>query len=185
MTLPLRWKQSFGTASLFKGYSSIQGTQNSQMWSQKNVRIIIVSITSIEGIPGYSGKGTCFLGPRTPGYPPFRAHFSSQKVNILNSASRILQCWSYYVKINSARHQDDTERTQNRAVCSHRQLFRPLWGSSVWRNNQRKLWWKISAHSDLRKKKCLTIKRVHLTSLNVHLSQLWKLSQTKLCEVNI
>ena len=23
--------------------------------------------------------------------------------------------------------------------CSHRQLFRPLWGSSVWRNNQRKL----------------------------------------------
>ena len=33
--------------------------------------------------------------------------------------------------------------------CSHRQLFRPLWGSSVWRNNQKKLWWKISAHSDL------------------------------------
>ena len=27
--------------------------------------------------------------------------------------SRILQCWSYYVKINSARHQRDTERTQN------------------------------------------------------------------------
>ena len=25
-------------------------------------------------------------------------------VDILNSASRILQCWSYYVKINSARH---------------------------------------------------------------------------------
>ena len=60
-------------------------------------------------------------------------------VDILNSASRILQCWSYYVKINSARHQHD----------SHRQLFRPLWGSSVWRNNQRKLWWKIPAHSDL------------------------------------
>ena len=77
---------------------SIQGIQlhsgdtNSQMWSQKNVRIIIVSITSIEGIPGYSGKGTCFLGPRTPGYPPFRGHLSSQKVDILNSASRILQC---------------------------------------------------------------------------------------------
>ena len=35
--------------------------------------------------------------------------------DILNSASRILQCWSYYVKINSARHQHDTERTQNRA----------------------------------------------------------------------
>ena len=35
--------------------------------------------------------------------------------DILNSASRILQCWSYYVEINSARHQHDTERTQNRA----------------------------------------------------------------------
>ena len=87
------------------------------------------------------------------------------------------------MKINSARHQHDTERTQNRAGfslrasspiwvsevslartrergrsrvlarlasrpngracsqakrdCSHRQLFRPFWGSSVWRNNQR------------------------------------------------
>ena len=38
-----------------------------------------------------------------------------EDVDILNSASRILQCWSYYVKINSARHQHDTERTQNRA----------------------------------------------------------------------
>ena len=42
-----------------------------------------------------------------------------------------------------------TERTQNRAGCSHRQLFRPLWSSSVWRNNQKKLWWKLSGHSDL------------------------------------
>ena len=33
--------------------------------------------------------------------------------------------------------------------CSHRQLFRPLWGSSVWRNNQRSgSDEKISAHSD-------------------------------------
>ena len=32
--------------------------------------------------------------------------------------------------------------------CSHRQLFSPFWGSSVWRNNQRKLWWKKSVHSD-------------------------------------
>ena len=30
----------------------------------------------------------------------------NNNVDILNSASRILQCWSYYVKINSARHQD-------------------------------------------------------------------------------
>ena len=29
----------------------------------------------------------------------------------IKSASRILQCWSYYVKINSARHQHDSERT--------------------------------------------------------------------------
>ena len=42
-----------------------------------------------------------------------------------------------------------TERTQNRAGCSHRQLFRSLWSSSVWRNNQKKLWWKLSGHSDL------------------------------------
>ena len=37
------------------------------------------------------------------------------KIDILNSASRIMQCWSYYVKINSSRHQHDTERTQNTA----------------------------------------------------------------------
>ena len=35
-------------------------------------------------------------------------------VDILNSVSRILQCWSYHVKVNSARHQHDIERTQNR-----------------------------------------------------------------------
>ena len=33
-----------------------------------------------------------------------------QQVDILNSASRILQCWSYYVKINFARHQHDTRK---------------------------------------------------------------------------
>ena len=55
------------------------------------------------------------------------------------------------MKINFARHQHDTEsRTQNRAGLSgHRQMFRYNCSSSVWRNNQRKLWWKISAHSDL------------------------------------
>ena len=36
-------------------------------------------------------------------------------LDILNSSSRILQCRSYHVKINSARHQHDIERTQNRA----------------------------------------------------------------------
>ena len=72
--------------------------------------------------------------------------------DVLNSASRILQCWSYYVNINPARHQHDTERTPIKTEwdCSHRQLFRPFWGSSVWRNNQRKLWWKISAHPDFK-----------------------------------
>ena len=57
--------------------------------------------------------------------------------------------WSYYGKINFARHQHDTKRTQNRVGCSHRQLFLAFWGSSVWRNNQRKLWRKISLHSDV------------------------------------
>jgi len=35
----------------------------------------------------------------------------NSNVDILNSASRILQCWSYYEKINSAKHQHNTERT--------------------------------------------------------------------------
>ena len=34
-----------------------------------------------------------------------------KKLDILNSASRILPCWSYYVKSNPARHQHDTKRT--------------------------------------------------------------------------
>ena len=46
---------------------------------------------------------------------PLRPPFYGVQIDILNSASRILQCLSYYVKINSARHQHDTERTQNRA----------------------------------------------------------------------
>ena len=33
--------------------------------------------------------------------------------------------------------------------CSHRQQFRYYCSSSIWRNNRRKLWCKISAHSDL------------------------------------
>ena len=47
--------------------------------------------------------------------------------------------------INATPKELKTERD-----CSHRQLFRPFWGSSVWRNNQRKLWRKISAHSDFK-----------------------------------
>ena len=39
----------------------------------------------------------------------------TSSVDILNSASRILQCWLYYMKVNSARRQHDSERTQNRA----------------------------------------------------------------------
>ena len=40
------------------------------------------------------------------------------------------------------------KRLKTERDCSHRQLFRPFWDSSVWRNNQRKLWRKKSAHSD-------------------------------------
>ena len=72
------------------------------------------------------------------------------RVDIINSASRILQCWSYYVTINSARHQHEPKELKTERDCSHRQLFRPFWGSSVWRNNQRKLWRKISVHSDFK-----------------------------------
>ena len=46
--------------------------------------------------------------------------------------------------INATPKEPKTERD-----CSHRQLFRPLWGSSGWRNNQRSgSNEKISAHSD-------------------------------------
>ena len=46
--------------------------------------------------------------------------------------------------INTTPKELKTERN-----CSHRQLFRPLWGSSVWRNNQRSgSDEKISAHPD-------------------------------------
>ena len=41
------------------------------------------------------------------------------------------------MKINFARHEYDTERTKNRGGRSRRQLFRPFWGSSLWRNEQR------------------------------------------------
>ena len=61
-------------------------------------------------------------------------------VDVLNSACRILQCWSYYVKINPKDINTTPKDLKTERDCSHRQLFRPLWGSSVWRNNQRKLW---------------------------------------------
>ena len=84
--------------------------------------------------------------PRTRKFSQFFKNTAGE--DILNSASRILQCWSYYVKINSARHQHDTERTQTERDRSHGQLFHPLWGSSVWRNVQRSgSDQKISAHS--------------------------------------
>ena len=73
-------------------------------------------------------------------------------LDILNVASRILQCsecWSYHVKVNFEDINTTPTEPKTERDCSHRQLFRPFWGSSVWRNNQRKLWWKISAHSDL------------------------------------
>ena len=41
-------------------------------------------------------------------------------VDMLNSASRILQCWSCYVKNNSARHQQELKTERD---WSHRQLF--------------------------------------------------------------
>ena len=43
--------------------------------------------------------------------------------DILNSVSRILQCWSYYVKINSARHQHDTKQSGIVAIDSCFVLF--------------------------------------------------------------
>ena len=61
----------------------------------------------------------------------------NKNVDILNSASRILQladrtrCKLTLQDINTTPKELKTERD-----CSHRQLFRPLWGSSVWRNNQ-------------------------------------------------
>ena len=63
-------------------------------------------------------------------------------VDILNSASRMLQLTLQH--INTTPKELKTERD-----CSLRQLFRPLWGSSVWRNNERSgSDEKLSAHSD-------------------------------------
>ena len=98
-------------------------------------------------------------GGKTPKLPP-----NIKYLDILNNEVRanstlfcrhqILQAeycnadcttWKLTLKdINTTPKELKTERD-----CSHRQLFRPLWGSSVWRNNQKKLWWKISEHSDL------------------------------------
>ena len=50
----------------------------------------------------------------------------------------ILQSWSYYVKINFARHQHDTERTQTERCCGRRQLFRHSCSSSAVRRNKQK-----------------------------------------------
>ena len=47
------------------------------------------------------------------------------------------------MRIYFTRHQHDTERTHN-----HRQVFCYYCSLSVWHNNQRKLCWKISTHSD-------------------------------------
>ena len=60
-------------------------------------------------------------------------------VDVLNST------WKLTLQdINTTPKELKTERD-----CSHRQLFRPVWGSSVWRNNQRSgSDEKISAHSD-------------------------------------
>ena len=52
-------------------------------------------------------------------------------LDILNSASRILQCWSYYVKIHHYYINTTPKELKTERDCSHRQLFRPFWGSSV------------------------------------------------------
>ena len=43
------------------------------------------------------------------------SHRMTFKIIKVRHTMRILQCWSYYVKINFARHQHDTKRIQNRA----------------------------------------------------------------------
>ena len=54
---------------LYSGYSSIQGHK---IWSRKNVHIIFVFVTSIEGIPLYSGARDTFPGSRNPGLTSIR-----------------------------------------------------------------------------------------------------------------
>ena len=63
----------------------------------------------------------------------------SRELDIFKSSSRILQCWSYDVKltlqdINTTPKEPKTERD-----CSHRQLLRYYCSSSVWRNNREAL----------------------------------------------
>ena len=52
---------------LYSGYSSIQGHK---IWSRKNVHIIFVFVTSIEGIPLFRGKGHFSWVPK----PRFNLH---------------------------------------------------------------------------------------------------------------
>ena len=60
--------------------------------------------------------------------------FNSNSYDIWNSANRIPQCWSYNVKINFARHQHDTEETQNRAgSIQNEALLWPFFGWDVFK----------------------------------------------------
>ena len=58
----------------------------------------------------------------------------NNNVDILNSASRILQCWSYYVKMNSARHQHDTEKNSKQSeIVAIDSCFALLGARDGWR----------------------------------------------------
>ena len=105
------------------------------------------------------------------------------RVDILNSASRILQCWSYYVKLTLQDINTTPKELKTERDCSHRQLFRPFWGSSILRKSQRKLWWKISAHSDFKPRpRTLTTHRImpyHVSSVGQESKYQVNVSQRK------
>ena len=54
VSIQLQWNLSFGT-SPFRGH---------KIWSQKNVHLIFVFVTSIEGTPLFRGKGHVFWVPK-------------------------------------------------------------------------------------------------------------------------
>ena len=69
---PLIWDISIQGTRPFMGY---------KIWSQKNVYMIFVFVTYLcWRDTSIQGKRTLFLGPETRVYPPFREHFSTQKV---------------------------------------------------------------------------------------------------------
>ena len=64
---------------------------------------------------------------------------NNEEHRITPKKGKLVYCGSYFFGKNKYRLLQKLVMSLNGIVARHRQLFRPLWGSSVWRNNQRNL----------------------------------------------